>query len=244
MNIANAQQAARHESAHAVALAVRTRTLTESIYVGCKPDFTRAAGINGNSKIPFQVGSAADWIIYNLAGHAADTLFDAAGANRGGALRDDIVAEKILRSTWQPHEWDVVLTDIDAQTASLVLNHRACIEELATAILAEPPRTAVVLGEERHIYKLGADKIEEILTKHRLQTPRRFGRDYTDDQFTGLLERHALSIRVGETSPILAAEYYNHRRFAEAKRRDTLELLDHRMWVNYYGNARVEILEW
>lgn len=241
MNVATAQQAARHEAAHAVALAVRMGILTESIYVGCRPDRTCAAGINGNSRIPFDPARSADWIIYYLAGHAAEELFDPAGANREGALRDDIVAEKIFRSAYQPHDWEEALTLIEAETASLVIDWRACIEELAAAVLAQPLRTAAVLGEERHIYKLGADKIEEILTKHGLQTPRRFGCNYTDEQFTRLLERYALSLRVAEASPILFAEYYNHRRFAESKRIHTLESLDHQMWVNHYEGVRVEV---
>lgn len=59
------------------------------------------------------------------------------------------------------------------------------------AVLAQPPRTVAVLGEDRLVYKLGADKIEEILTKHGLRTPRRFGCGYTDEDFTRLLARKA-----------------------------------------------------
>jgi len=240
----NAELVALHECAHAVALAARTGTLTESIFIGCKPDGTCAAGINGNSNIPFQAGGSADWIVYNLVGHAAEKFFDLAGANRQGALRDDIVAEKIFRASWQPHEWDVVLTIIDADIKNLVVNYRACIEELAAAVLAQSPSAVVVLGEERLVYKLGADKIEEILTKHGLETPRRFGCGYTDDQFTRQLERHTLNAQIAEASDILAAESYNHRRFAEGKRLDTLEFLDHQAWVNHYRSAAVEVIAW
>lgn len=243
MNIATAQQAARHECGHAVALAARTGILTESIYVGCKPGGACAAGINANSKIPVQEGTSADWIIYNLAGHAADTMFSPTDANRGGALRDDIVAEKILRATWQPEQWSLVLGMIEVETANLVQRHRACIDEMATALLAEKPREVAVLGANQHVYKLGADKIEKILTKHRLQTLRRFEYGYTDEQFDRLLERHALNVRIAEASPTLAAEFYNHRRFAEAKYLATLNSFDHQEWVHNYGGAKVEILE-
>jgi len=243
MKVATAKQAACHESTHAVALAVRTRTLTESIYVGSKPDGTCAAGVNGISKIPFEAGSVGDWIIYNLSGYAAEKLFDPAGANREGAFRDDVVAEKIFRAVWQANEWDATLAVIEEEIKKLVLNHWACIKELAAALLAVAPRTVAVLDEKHLVYKLGADKIEQILRKHALQTPFRFGDGYSDEQFTTLLERHALNLRIGEASPILAAEFYNHRRFAEAKRIDTLERLDDQMWINHYGNAKVEILE-
>jgi hypothetical protein len=244
MNVATAQQAARHECGHAVALAARTGILTESIYVGCEPGGACAAGINGNSKIPFQAGAPADWIIYNLAGYAADKAFDPASANRGGALRDDIVAEKILRATWEPETWILVAGMIEVETAKLVQSHRACIDEMATALLAKTPQEVAVLGAKRHVYKLGADKIKEILTKHGLQTPRRFECAYTDEQFERLLERHALNVRIAEASPTLAAEFYNHRRFAEAKRFATLDSLDHQAWVDNYGGAKVEVLEW
>ena len=244
MNVATAQQAARHECGHAVALAARTGILTESIYVGCKPGGACAAGINGNSKIPFQAGTPADWIIYNLAGYAADKAFDPAGANREGALRDDIVAEKILRATWEPETWILVVGMIEVETAKLVQSHRACIDEMATAILAKTPREVAVLGAKRHVYKLGADEIKEIFTKHGLQTPRRFECGYTDEQFERLLERHALNVRIAEASPTLAAEFYNHRRFAEAKRLATLDSLVHQAWVDNYGGAKVEVLEW
>jgi hypothetical protein len=244
MNFATAQQAARHECGHAVALAARTHILTESIYVGCKPGGACAAGINGNSKIPFQAGTPADWIIYNLAGYAADKAFDPAGANREGALRDDIVAEKILRATWEPETWILAVGMIEMETAKLVQSHRACIDEMATALLAKTPREVAVLGAKRHVYKLGADKIKEILTKHGLQTPRRFECDYSDEQFERLLERHALSVGIAEASPTLAAEFYDHRRFAEAKRLATLDSLDHQAWVDNYGGAKVEVLEW
>lgn len=243
MKVASAKQAACHECAHAVALAVRTRTLTDSIYVGSKPDGTCAAGVNGISKIPLQVGSAGDWIIYNLSGCAAEKLFNPAGANREGALRDDIVAENILRAIWQPHEWDSVLTVLEDEITHLVLNYWGCIEELAAALLAVTPRTVAVLDETRIVYKLGADKSQQILGKHALQTPLRFGGGYTDEQFTTLLERHALNVRIAEASLILAAESYNHRRFAEAKCIDMLEGLDHQMWANHYGSAKVTILE-
>jgi hypothetical protein len=244
MKVPTAQQTARHECGHAVALAVRTGTLTESIYVGCNPDGTSAAGINGNSKIPFEVANSAAWIVYYFAGHAAEKVFDAARANREGALRDDVVAEKILRATWQPYLWDEVLTVIETEIANFALVYRACIEELAAAVLTESPRAVAVLGEERLVYKLCAHKIEEILTKHGLQTRRRFGGDYTDEQFTRLLERHDLNVRIAAASPMLAAESYSHRRFAEAKRFDTLEFLDHQTWANHYGTATVEVLGW
>jgi len=243
MNVATAQQAARHECGHAVALAARTRTLTESIYVGCKPDGTCAAGINGNGKIPFQSGTLADWIIYNLAGYAAEKAFDPAGANREGALRDDIVVEKILRANCEPETWILVVEMIEAETAKLVQSHRACIDEMATALLAKTPREVAVLSANRHVFKLGADEIKEILTKHGLQTSHRFECGYTDEQFERLLQRHALNVRIGEASPTLAAEFYNHRRFAEGKRVATLDFLDHQAWVDNYDGAKVEILK-
>jgi len=244
MDVATARQAARHECGHAVALAARTGILTESIYVGCKPDGTCAAGINGNSKIPLQAGTAADWIIYNLAGHAADKAFDPAGASREGALRDDIVADKILRATWEPETWILVIGMIEVETAELAQSRRTCIDEMATALLAETPREFAVLGAKRHVYKLGADKIKDILTKHGLPTPLRFECSYTDEQFERLLERHASNVRIAEASPILAAEFYNHRRFAEAKWLATLDSLDHQAWVDNYGGAQVEVLGW
>lgn len=244
MKVATAQQAARHECGHAVALAARTQIITASIYIGCKPGGTCAAGINGNGKIPFQSGTPADWIIYNLAGYVAEKAFDPAGANRDGALRDDIVAEKILRATCEPETWILVVEMLEVETAKLVQSHRACIDEMATTLLDETPRGVTVLGAKRHVYKLGADKISEILTKHGLQTPHRFECGYTDEQFERLLERHALSVRIAEASPTLAAEFYNHRRFAEAKRLATLDSLDHQAWVDNYGGAKVEVLDW
>lgn len=239
MNIATAPQAARHECGHAVALAARTGILTESIYVGCKPGGACAAGINGNSKIPFQSGTPADWIIYNLAGYAAEKAFDRANANREGALRDDIVAEKILRANWGPEAWILVLGMIEVETATLVQNHWACIDEMATTLLDATPREVTVLGAKRHVYKLGADKIKKILAKHGLRPPHRFECGYTDVQFESLLERHALNVGVAEVSPTLAAEFYNHRRFAEARRLDTLDSLDHQAWIDNYGGAKV-----
>ena len=243
MNVATAHQAARHECGHAAALAARTGILTESIYVGCKPDGTCAAGINGNGKIPFQSGTLADWIIYNLAGYAAEKEFDPTEANREGALGDDIVVEKILRASCPPETWILVVEMIEAETAMLVQNHRACIDEMATALLVKTPREVAVLGANRHVYKLGADEIREILMKHGLQTPHRFECGYSDEQFERLLQRHDLNVQIGEASPILAAEFYNHRRFAEAKRLATLDSLDHQAWVDNYGGAKVEVLE-
>jgi hypothetical protein len=244
MNVATVHQAARHECGHAAALAARTGILTESIYVGCKLDGTCAAGINGNGKIPIQSGTLADWIIYNLAGYATEMEFDPTEAIREGALRDDIVVEKILRANCAPETWILAVEMIEAETAMLVQNHRACINEMATALLLQTPRAVAVFGTNRHVYKLGADEIREILTKHGLQTPHRFECDYTDEQFERLLQRHALNVRIGEASPILAAEFYNHRRFAEGKRLATLDFLNHQDWVDNYRGAKVEVLDW
>lgn len=242
MKVATAKQAAIHECAHAVALAVCTSILTESIYMGCKPDGTCAAGVNGVS-VPSSAGSAEDWMIFYLSGSAAEKLFDPDGANREGSLRDDIVAERILRVSFRPQWNGELMTVIEEKIANLMLGYWARIEELAAALLAESPRTVAVFAEQRHVYKLGAIKIWQIMSRHALQPQWRSGANYTDAHFTKLLERHAVSVRIVEASPILAAEYYHHRRFAEAKRFDPHEILDHNMWVNHYGSAKAEILE-
>ena len=243
MDLPNVQHAALHECAHAVALAVRTGILTESIYVGCMPDGSCAAGINANSKIPLQAGSLADWIVYNLAGHAADQKFDPEAANRDGAIRDDIVAEKMFRGGL-PAVWNAELVSrIKQETAQLVQDYWACIEEMATALLGETPQDVSVLGTNRHVYRLDAIKIEKVLTAHGIPTLRRFPGGYADEQFTKLLERHTLNMQIIQVSHLLATESYNYRRFAEAKRLNTLEFLDYQTWINHYGSAKVEVVE-
>ena len=57
-----------------------------------------------DDSIKVVVMSAADWMVYNLAGHAAERLFNP-NANRHTALRDDITAEKVLRVSFPRDLW-------------------------------------------------------------------------------------------------------------------------------------------
>ena len=66
--------------------------------------------------------SSGDLIIYNFAGHAAEHLFDP-NANRNGALRDDIIAEKVLRLTLHPDFWVDVVDLAEQETTELVQTH-------------------------------------------------------------------------------------------------------------------------
>jgi hypothetical protein len=238
MSIATRQDAAHHESGHAAALAVRTGILTEHLFVGCKLDGTNAAGINDAPRIPITEMSSWDLIIYNFAGHAAEHLFNP-NANRNGALRDDIIAEKVLRRTCHPDFLADMLDLAEQLTTELVQTHWKCIQELAAAILAVPPRTVTILGEDYHVHKLCASKIAEILSDNRIQTPKQFGSDYTNAIFEKHLERQVTNTRLAERSPIVATEFRNWRRFSEMKV-PTLEVPNHQMWLDYFGTASAE----
>ena len=232
------QDAAHHESGHAVALAVRTGILTEHLFVGCKPDGTDAAGLNDASRIPITEMSSGDWIIYNFAGHAAEHRFNP-NANRDGALRDDIITEKVLRLTFCPDLWADLLGLAEQETTELVQTNWKCIQELAVAIIAVPTRTVTILGENYHVHKLCASKIAEILRNNGIQTSKQFGSDYTDAMFEKLLVRHLTNTRLAERSPIVAAEFRNWRRFSEMKIM-TLEAQNHQPWLDFFGTANAE----
>jgi len=237
MSIATRQDAAHHESGHATALAVRAGILTEHLFVGCKPDGTNATGINDAPRIPITEMSGGDLIIYNFAGHAAEHLFNP-NANRNGALRDDIIAEKVLR-TFHPDFWADMLDLAEQLTTELVQTHWKCIQELAAAILAVPPRTVTILGEDYHVHKLRASKIAEILSDNGIQTPKQFGSDYTNTTFEKHLERQVTNTRLAERSPIVATEFRNWRRFSEMKV-PTFEVPNHQIWLDCFGTASAE----
>jgi hypothetical protein len=237
MSIATRQDAAHHESGHAAALAVRTGILTEHLFVGCKPDGTNAAGINDAPRIPITEMSGWDLIIYNFAGHAAEHLLNPT-ANRDGALRDDIIAEKVLR-TFHSDFWADTLDLAEQATTELVQTYWKCIQELAAAILAVPPRTVTILGEDYHVHKLCSSKIAEILSDNGIQTPKQFGSDYTTAIFEKQLERQVTNIRLAERSPIVATEFRTWRRFSEMKV-PTFEVPNHQVWLDHFGTASAE----
>src|ERR1700676_1953813 len=216
MSATTRQDAAHHESGHANALAVRTGILTDNLFVGCKPDGLYPAGNNDAPRIPITEMSAADWIIYNFAGHAAERLFNPI-AHRNTALRDDITAEKVLRVSFRPELWVEVLDTAEQLTNELVQTHRKCIQELAGAILAVPPRTVTILGEEYHVHRLSAPEIAEVLRNNGIQTSKQFGSNDPDIMFERLLERYVVAIRLAERSSVLATEFRNWRRFSEMK---------------------------
>jgi hypothetical protein len=233
VSIATCQDAAHHESAHATALAVRTGILTETLYVASKPDGTHAAGINDASRIPATEMKSVDLIIYNLAGYAAECLFNP-NADRDGALRDDIVVEKILRMSYGTEAWAGLLDLIEDEIAELLRTNWKCIQELAAALLAVRPRIVNILGEEYRIYKLSAPKIEGVLNANGVFTSKRFGTDYTDAIFEKQLERQVTNIRLDERSQILANEFRHWRRFSEMKVQ-TLAALNHQAWLDHFG---------
>jgi hypothetical protein len=241
MSATNSQDAARHESGHATALAVRTGILTDNLFVGCRPDGSYAAGINDASRIPLDGMTAANWIIYNFAGHAAERLFNP-NTNRNAALGDDITAEKVLRVSFRSDFWVDALDLAQQITDQLVQTHRKCIQELADAILAIPPRTATVLGDQYHIHRLEAPQIAEILRNNGIQTSRQFGSPDADAMFDKVLERYVAAIRFSERSPILATEFRNWRRFSEMNfLSPTTPRLNHQMWLDTFGKANAEI---
>ena len=242
MSAITCQDAARHESGHATALAIRTEILTDNLFVGCRPDGTYPAGINDASRIPITEMSAADWIIYNLAGHAAERLFNP-NADRNRALRDDINAEKFLRTTFHPNLWDDLLDMAEQLTDQLVQTHRKCIQELTDALLAVPPRVVTILGEEFHVHRLEAPQIAEVLRTNGIQTSRQFGSVDPDAMFERLLERYVEAVRISERSPLLATEFRNSRRFSEMKfPHPTTPPLNHQMWLDYFATAKAEAL--
>jgi hypothetical protein len=242
MSATTRQDGAHHESGHATALAVRAEILTDNLFVGCKPDGTYPAGINDAYRIPITEMSAADWIIYNFAGHAAERLFNP-NADRNRALRDDINAEKFLRTTFHPNLWADMLDMAEHLTDELVQTHRKCIQELADAVLAVPPRSVVILGEEFHVHRLEAPQIAEVLRNNGIQTPRQFGSVNPDAMFDRLLERYVDAVRISERSPLLATEFRNSRRFSEMKfLYPTTPPLNHQMWLDYFAAANAETL--
>ncbi|HEY4838826.1 MAG TPA: hypothetical protein VIH72_09470 [Candidatus Acidoferrales bacterium] len=176
-----------------------------------------------------------DLIIYNLAGHAAEHLLNP-DANRDGALRDDIIAEKALRFDLDSNFWAYMLDLVEQETTELVQTHRKCIQELAAAILAVPPRTVTILGEDYQVHKLCASKIAEILSENGIGASNQFGSNYTDAKFEKLLERHVTNTRLAKRSPIIAAEFRNWRRFSEMKA-PTLEAQNHQEWLDFFGTA-------
>jgi hypothetical protein len=238
MSIAVGQDAALHESGHATALAVRTGIITEHLIVGCKPDGTNAAGITDAPRIPITEMSSEDLIIYNFAGHAAEHLFNP-NANRNSALRDDIIADKVLRLTFHPDLWAGILDLAEQKTAELVQTHWKCIQELAAAILAVPPRMVSILGEDYYVHRLCSLKIGEILRDNGIQTSKQFGSDYADAIFDKFLERHVTNIRLNERSPIVATEFRNWRRFSETKV-PISKVPNHEIWLDHFGTASAE----
>ena len=240
MSATTRQDAAHHEGGHATALAVRTESLTDNLFVGCKPDGTYPAGINDAYRIPITEMSASNWIIYNFAGHAAERLFNP-HADRNRALRDDINAEKVLRTTFHHEFWAEVLDITEQLTDELVQAHRKCIQELADAVLAVPPRVVVLLGEEFHVRRLSAPQIAEVLRNNAIQTSRQFESVDPDAMFDRLLERYVEAVRVSERSPLLATEFRNWRHFSEMKfLYPTSPPLNYRMWLDYFATANAE----
>jgi hypothetical protein len=241
MSATTSQDAARHESGHATALAVRTGILTDNLFVGCKPDGSYPAGITDASRIPITEMSAANWIIYNFAGHAAERLFNP-NANRNSALQDDITAEKFLRLTVHPDFWIAALDNLEYLTAGLVDTHQNCIQELANAILAVPPRVVNILGEEYHVHKLSAPQIAEVLRNNGIETSKQFGSDDPDAMFERLLKRYVMAIRLANRSSVLATEFRNWRRFSEMKfPHPTTPPLNHQIWLDHFDNPKTKI---
>jgi hypothetical protein len=237
MSTTTRHDAAYHESGHTAALAIRAGILTNNVFVVCKPDGANAAGMNDAPRIPIAEMSTLDLLIYNFAGHTAERLFNP-NANRNGALRDDIVAEKAL-GDFQPDFSADTLDLVEQETAKLVQTHWKCIQELAAAILAVPPRTVNILGEDYHVHKLCASQVDEILRGNGIQTSKQFGSDCEDARIEKLLERHVTNTRFAERSPILESEFRNWRRFAEMKV-GNLEAQNHQIWLDYFGTASAE----
>lgn len=241
MSATTCQAAAHHEGGHATALAVRTKILTNNIYVGCKSDGTSLAGINDARRIPVTEIGVADWMIYNLAGHVAERIFDP-NANRHTALRDDITAEKLLRFSFHRELWAEILDMAEQLTEGLVHAHWTCIQQLADAILTEPSRAVVFQGEECHVHRLSSPKIAEVLHDNGIQASKLFGSEDPDAMFEKLLERSVASSRLAEES-VLATEFRNWRRFSEMKfPHPTAPVLDHKMWLDYFGTSSPSIL--
>lgn len=241
MSFTNSQDAARHESGHATALAARTGILTDNLFVGCRPDGSYAAGVNDASRIPLGGMTAANWIIYNFAGHAAERLFSP-NANRNAALEDDITAEKVLRVSFRSNFWVDALDMAEQITDELVQTHRKCIRELADAILVVPPRLVTILCDPYHIHRLETPRIAEILLDNGIQTSQQFGSPDADAMFDKVAERYVAAIRFSERSPILATEFRNWRRFSEMKfLSPTTPRLSHQMWLDTFGKATAEI---
>jgi hypothetical protein len=242
MSATTCQDAAHHESGHATILAVRTQILTDNLSVGCRPDGVHPAGLSDAPRIPLTEMSAVNWIIYNFAGHAAERLFNPT-ADRNTALRDDMTAEKVLRTTFHHEWWTEVLDEIEQATLELVQTHQKCIQELAGAILAVPPRTVTVLGEEYHIRRLSAPQVAEVLRNNGIQTSKQFGSDAPDAMVEKVLERNVTVIRLFERSPFLATEFRNWRRFSEMKLLYPTNLpLDHQIWLDYFATTKAEIV--
>jgi hypothetical protein len=241
------EDAACHESGHAVALAVRAQILTDNIYVGCKPDGTYAAGINDASRIPIYEMTADNWMVYNFAGHAAERLFNPS-ANRHTALQDDINAEKCLRTAYHHEDWEGVLDSTEQMTNAIVDFYRTCILELADAVLAVPPRAALILGEDYQIYRLSAPQVAQVLSKHGIRTTKHFETPDPDAMFEKLLTRYVTAIRNAQRSSVLADEFRNWRRFSEMKYlHPTTPALNHQMWLEYFGAINpdgVVFLDW
>ena len=240
ISLHNSQQAAHHESEHAIALAVRTGLLPGSIYVGCNSDGSCASGIVGNPSFPANVGTCEDWIIHYLAGYASERRLDAKSANRNRAVTDDIVVEQFLRACYP--NWTAQLYErFENDTVRLIENYWVCIHKMAMAVLAETPVETVLYGSPRHIYRLDTSRIEQILTSCTITTCRRFPSSFNDADFIAFLNRQHSYLQVVGSTPILEKEFYNIRRFTETKRHNTLEIIDYKWWLDLHKNVKIMI---
>ena len=184
--------------------------------------------------------NAGDWIIYNFAGHAAERLFNP-NADRNAALRDDITAEKVLRFSFRFDLWADILDIAEQLTAELVQTHWKCIQELATAVLAVPPRVATVLDEGYHVHRLSAPQIAQVLNNNGIQTPKQFGSVDPDAMFDRLLDRDVAATRLALRSPLMTTEFRNLRRFSEMKfLHPTAPALNHQTWLDHFATANAE----
>ena|ERR1700722_1305931 len=150
-------------------------------------------------------------------------------------------AEKFLRTTLHHEFWAEILEGLEQLTDELVQTHRECIQELADAVLAVPPRVVTILGEQFHVHRLSAPQIAEVLRNNGIQTSRQFGSVDPDAMFDRLLERYVEAVRISERSPLLATEFRNSRRFSEMKfLYPTTPPLNHQMWLEYFATANAE----
>jgi hypothetical protein len=131
----------------------------------------------------------------------------------------------------------VQLTQVNVHRTDVNLGH----QPMATALSVEVPLEVTVHGEAWYVYKLDAPKIEEILREHHIRTRHGSARGtFNDEKFVKWLAGFATNSRImSGQAPMLAAEYYNHRRFAEGTNSGTLKSLDHDLWLRYYLNAKV-----